>query len=77
MKTTFAILGIIAAVGLMVSIVAPSAFAVTQNAGNGNTQLTGQTQLSGFNLVSPQTSISASSQSINQNACVFVVAFCS
>jgi hypothetical protein len=77
MKTTFAILGIIAAVGLMVSIVAPSAFAVTQNAGQSSSQGTGQTQLSGLNLLSPQTSISASGQSINQNACQFVFAFCS
>jgi hypothetical protein len=77
MKTTFAILGIIAAVGLMVSIVAPSAFAVTQNAGQSSSQTTIQGQGSLFNLGSPQTSISASSQSINQNACQFVVAFCS
>ena len=76
MKTTFAILGIIAAVALLVSMAAPSAFALTQGIAQGSGQGTSLTQLSGFNLVSPQTSISASSQSATQNACVLVVAFC-
>ena len=71
MKTTFAILGIIAAVGLLVSIAAPSAFALSQSANQGIAQSTGQTQLSGLNLFSPQTSAQANGQSINQNACVF------
>jgi len=76
MKTTFAILGIIAAVGLLVSIAAPSAFALSQSANQGIAQSTGQTQLSGLNLFSPQTSAQANGQSINQNACVFVSVFC-
>jgi len=76
MKTTFAILGIIAAVGLLVSMAAPSAFALTQGIAQGSSQTTIQGQGSLVNLVSPQTSISASSQSATQNACVLVVAFC-
>ena len=76
MKTTFAILGIIAAVGLLVSMAAPSAFALTQGIAQGSSQTTIQGQGSLVNLGSPQTSISASSQSATQNACVFVVAFC-
>ena len=71
MKTTFAILGIIAAVGLLVSIAAPSAFALSQSASQGIAQSTGQTQLSGLNLLSPQTNAQANGQSIGQNACVF------
>ena len=76
MKTSFAILGIIAAVALVTAIAAPNAFALSQSASQGIAQGTSQTQLSGFNLVSPQTSISASSQSATQNACIFVGFVC-
>ena len=71
MKTTFAILGIIAAVGLLVSMAAPSAFALTQGIAQGSSQTTIQGQGSLVNLGSPQTSAQLNSQSINQNACVF------
>ena len=76
MKTSFAILGIIAAVALVTAIAAPNAFALSQSASQGIAQGTSQTQLSGLNLLSPQTSISASGQSISQGACQAVFAFC-
>jgi len=76
MKTTFAILGIIAAVGLLVSMAAPSAFALTQGIAQGSGQGTSQTQLSGLNPLSPQTSAQANGQSSTQNACVFVSIVC-
>ena len=76
MKTTFAILGIIAAVALVTAIAAPNAFALSQSASQGIAQGTSQTQASLFNLGSPQTSAQANGQSINQNACVFVSVFC-
>ena len=76
MKTSFAIMGIIAAVALVTAIAAPNAFALSQS----NTQLSGQgtsqTQISGLNLVSPQTSVQASGQSNIQAACVLVSVFC-
>ena len=71
MKTTFAILGIIAAVGLLVSIATPSAFALSQSSTQINQQGAGQTQASGLNLFSPQTSAQVSGQSSIQAACVF------
>ena len=76
MKTSFAIMGIIAAVALVTSLAAPTAFALSQSANQGIAQSTGQTQLSGLNLLSPQTSAQANFQSSNQNACVFVSVFC-
>ena len=71
MKTSFAIMGIIAAVALVTSLAAPSVFALSQSASNSIAQGTSQTQASLFNLGSPQTSAQINSQSINQNACVF------
>ena len=76
MKTSFAILGIIAAVALVTALAAPNAFALTQSAGQGIAQGTSQTQASLFNLGSPQTSAQANGQSIGQNACVFVSIVC-
>ena len=69
MKTTFAILGIIAAVGLLVSIATPSALALTQSSGQGNTQLSSQSQ-TGLSFFSPQTSGQGSGQSSIQSACI-------
>ena len=71
MKTTFAIMGIIAAVALVTALAAPSAFALSQSSSQGIAQGTSQTQLSGLNLLSPQTNAQANGQSIGQNACVF------
>jgi len=76
MKTSFAILGIIAAVALVTALAAPNAFALSQSSSQGIAQGTSQTQASLFNLGSPQTSAQINSQSINQNACVFVSVFC-
>ena len=76
MKTTFAILGIIAAVGLLVSIATPSAFALTQSSGQSSSQSSSQGQGSLVNLFSPQTSIQGSAQSSIQAACVFVSIVC-
>ena len=76
MKTTFAILGIIAAVALVTSLAAPNAFALTQGSYQGSSQSQGQTQISGLNLVSPQTGVQASGQSNIQAACVAVSVFC-
>ena len=76
MKTSFAILGIIAAVALVTALAAPNAFALSQSASQGIAQGTSQTQASLFNLGSPQTSAQANGQSIGQNACVFVSIVC-
>jgi len=76
MKTTFAILGIIAAVGLLVSIATPGAFALTQSSSQSSGQALGQSQISGLNLVSPQTGAQASVQSSIQSACVLVSIVC-
>jgi hypothetical protein len=76
MKTTFAILGIIAAVGLLVSIATPSAFALTQSSGQAIGQSSSQGQGSVFNLGSPQTSVQGAGQSNIQAACVFVSIVC-
>ena len=71
MKTSFAIMGIIAAVALVTAIAAPNAFALSQSSTQINQQGTGQTQASGLNLFSPQTSAQISGQSSIQAACVF------
>ena len=76
MKTTFAILGIIAAVALVTSLAAPNAFALTQTNGQASGQALGQSQISGLNLVSPQTGAQASVQSSIQSACVLVSIVC-
>ena len=76
MKTSFAIMGIIAAVALVTSLAAPSAFALSQSANQGIAQSTGQFQASLFNLGSPQTNAQLNGQSVNQNACVFVSIVC-
>ena len=76
MKTTFAILGIIAAVGLLVSIATPSAFALTQSSSQSSGQFSSQGQGSLLNLGSPQTSAQISGQSSIQAACVFVSIVC-
>ena len=76
MKTTFAILGIIAAVALVTSLAAPNAFALSQSSGQGSYQSQGQTQISGLNLLSPQTGAQANVQSNIQAACVAVSVFC-
>ena len=76
MKTTFAILGIIAAIGLLVSIATPGAFALTQSSSQSSGQALGQSQISGLNLVSPQTGAQASVQSSIQSACVLVSIVC-
>jgi hypothetical protein len=70
MKLTFAILGIIAAVGLMVSIVAPSAFAVTQS-NIQSSELSSSLSQTGINIAFPQTSVLGNSQSNVQTDCVF------
>ena len=75
MKTTFAILGIIAAVGLLVSIATPSAFALTQSSTQASGQASGQSQI-GVSVLSPQTSAQLSGQSSIQAACVFVSIVC-
>ena len=54
MKTSFAIMGIIAAVALVTAIAAPNAFALSQSNGQGSSQTTIQGQGSLLNLVSPQ-----------------------
>jgi len=76
MKTTFAILGIIAAVGLLVSIATPGAFALTQSSSQSSGQALSQSQGSLLNLGSPQTGAQASVQSSIQSACVFVSIVC-
>jgi len=76
MKTSFTILGIIAAVALVTSLAAPNAFALYQSSSQGSSQSQGQTQISGLNLVSPQTGVQASGQSNIQAACVFVSIVC-
>ena len=75
MKTTFAILGIIAAVGLVMSIATPNAFALSQSSGQASGQASSQTQL-GFSLVSPQTSAQVSGQSSIQAACLAFNVIC-
>ena len=76
MKTTFAILGIIAAVGLLVSIATPGAFALTQSSSQSSGQALSQSQGSLLNLGSPQTGAQANVQSNIQAACVAVSVFC-
>ena len=76
MKTTFAILGIIAAAALVATIAVPNAFALTQSSGQFSGQGSSQTQISGLNLLSPQTSAQVSGQSSIQAACVAVSVFC-
>jgi len=76
MKTSFTILGIIAAVALVTSLAAPNAFALYQSSSQGSSQSQVQTQISGLNLVSPQTGVQASGQSNIQAACVFVSIVC-
>jgi len=76
MKTSFAIMGIIAAVALVTALAAPSAFALSQSSSQGIAQGTSQTQLSGLNLLSPQTNAQANGQFSTQNACVFVSIVC-
>ena len=75
-KTHYSILAIVMVMTLGIALAAPSAFALSQSANQGIAQSTGQTQLSGLNLFSPQTSAQANGQSINQNACVFVSIVC-
>ena len=75
-KTHYSILAIVMVMTLGIALAAPSAFALSQGIAQGSSQTTIQGQGSLVNLVSPQTSISASSQSATQNACVLVVAFC-
>jgi len=76
MKTTFAILGIIAAIGLLVSIATPGAFALTQSSSQSSGQFSSQGQGSLLNLGSPQTGAQASVQSSIQSACVLVSIVC-
>ena len=76
MKTTFAILGIIAAVALVTSLAAPNAFALYQSSSQGSSQYQSQGQGSVLNLGSPQTGVQASVQSNIQAACVAVSVFC-
>jgi hypothetical protein len=75
MKTTFAILGIIAAVGLVMSIATPNAFALTQISGQGSSQSSSQTQ-AGISVLSPQTSLQGSGQSSIQAACLALNVIC-
>jgi len=76
MKTTFAILGIIAAVALVTSLAAPNAFALYQSSSQSSSQSQSQGQGSVLNLGSPQTGVQASVQSNIQAACVAVSVFC-
>jgi len=76
MKTSFTILGIIAAVALVTSLAAPNAFALSQSSSQSSGQALGQSQISGLNLVSPQTGAQASVQSSIQSACVLVSIVC-
>ena len=76
MKTSFTILGIIAAVALVTSLAAPNAFALTQGSYQGSSQYQSQGQGSVLNLGSPQTGVQASGQSNIQAACVFVSIVC-
>ena len=70
MKPTFAILGIIAAVGLVMSIATPNIFALTQSSTQSN-ELSSSLSQTGINIAHPQTSVLGSSQSIVQTDCVF------
>ena len=70
MKPTFAILGIIAAVGLIMSIATPNIFALTQSSTQSN-ELSSSLSQTGINIAHPQTSVLGSSQSIVQTDCVF------
>ena len=70
MKTTFAIMGIIAAVALVMSLAAPSAFALTQSSTQFS-ELSSSLSQTGINIAHPQTSVLGSSQSNVQTDCVF------
>ena len=70
MKPTFAILGIIAAVGLVMSIATPNIFALSQSSTQFS-ELSSSLSQTGINIAHPQTSVLGSSQSIVQTDCVF------
>ena len=75
MKTSFAIMGIIAAVALVMSLAAPSAFALTQSSAQVSEQGSAQSQ-NGISVLSPQISKQISSQSSIQAACVYISIVC-
>jgi len=76
MKPTFAILGIIAAIGLLVSIATPNAFAISQSSIQ-SSELSSSLSQTGINIGHPQINVQSSSQSTVQTDCVFVTIFCS
>ena len=75
MKTTFAILGIIAAVALVTSLAAPNAFALTQS-NTQSSELSSTLSQIGVNIGLPQTSVLINHQSNVQADCVFVTIAC-
>ena len=70
MKTSFAIMGIIAAVALVTAIAAPNAFALTQS-NTQSSELSSSLSQTGINIAFPQTSVLGNSQSNVQTDCVF------
>ena len=70
MKPNFAILGIIAAVALVMSIAAPNVFALTQS-NTQSSELSSSLSQTGINIAFPQTSVLGNSQSNVQTDCVF------
>jgi hypothetical protein len=75
MKPIFAILGIIAAIGLLVSITTPNAFALTQS-NTQSSELSSSLSQTGINIAHPQTSVQGSTQSNVQTDCVFLRILC-
>ena len=75
MKSIFAILGIIAAIGLLVSIAIPNAFALTQS-NTQSSELSSTLSQIGVNIGLPQTSVLVNHQSNVQADCVFVTIAC-